>query len=25
VLQAGKLHQFDTVDEAYTYYTEIMA
>jgi capsular polysaccharide transport system ATP-binding protein len=25
VLQAGKLHQFDTVDEAYTYYTETMA
>jgi capsular polysaccharide transport system ATP-binding protein len=25
VLQAGKLHQFDSVDEAYTYYTETMA
>ena len=25
VLQAGKLHQFDSVEEAYTYYTEIMA
>ena len=25
VLQTGKLHQFDSVEEAYTYYTEIMA
>ncbi len=25
VLQAGKLHRFDSVDEAYTYYTETMA
>lgn len=25
VLQAGKLHQFDSVEEAYTYYTETMA
>jgi len=25
VLQAGKLHQFDSVDEAYTYYIETMA
>ena len=25
VLQAGTLHQFDSVDDAYTYYTETMA
>lgn len=25
VLQAGKLHQFDSVDDAYAYYTDLMA